>query len=208
MKIISVLGSKGGSGKSTVSLILAASFSKQGKTALLDCDIQSTCLSAKKVNPQLPYEVFSTPHIEEIVLKGRQLESSQVEWVVIDTNPRSFLEDPNQIDTIIQLSDICLLPCRPAPRDIRANLELSKQLTQKTSNAHIVWNFVQNRVNAHKASMKQASAFLGLHSLKSFLKQRICYQDVFDEPPLPLWNINAKKEVESLVKEVRRKVNG
>ena len=74
MKIISILGAKGGSGKSTLSLILAASFSKKGKTALLDCDIQLTCVSAKNVNPNLPYEVVATPHLKEILSQGERLE--------------------------------------------------------------------------------------------------------------------------------------
>ncbi|NGX51411.1 MAG: Iron-sulfur cluster carrier protein [Chlamydiae bacterium] len=202
MKIISVLGAKGGTGKSTLSLILAASLSKKGKVALLDCDIQLTCVSAKKVNPDLPYEVVSTPLLKDVLSEGERLESEGVDWIIIDTNPRSFLEDPKRTKKIIQLSDLCLLPCRPAPRDIRATLELSERIVAEKANARIVWTFVQPRVRAHKESIKQAPALLGIKPLKTVIKQRICYQDVFDEPPLPIWNLDAKNELRKLIKEV------
>ena len=87
MKIISVIGAKGGSGKSTLCLILASSLRKNGKVALLDCDIQLTCVSAKTINPDLPYEVIPTPHFEKIVVEGKRLESEGFDWVIIDTNP-------------------------------------------------------------------------------------------------------------------------
>lgn len=206
MKIISILGAKGGSGKSTLSLILAASFSKKGKTALLDCDIQLTCVSAKNVNPNLPYEVVATPHLKEILSQGERLESEGVEWMIIDTNPRSFLEDSEQTNEIINLSDLCLLPCRPAPRDVRATLALSEQIVAKKANAKIIWNFVQPRVNTHKESMKQAPKLLGIQPLKNFIKHRACYQDVFDEPPLPVWNFDAKNEIKKVIKEIIRQV--
>jgi len=208
MKIISVIGAKGGSGKSTLSLILASSFSKIGKVALLDCDIQLTCVSAKKINPDLPYEVVSTPHLEEIVSEGDRLESEGVDWMIIDTNPRSFLEDSKLISEIVKISDLCLLPCRPAPRDVRATLELSEQISSRKANAKIIWNFVQPRVNAHKESMKQAPKLLGIQPLKTFIKHRACYQDVFDEPPLPLWNIDARKEIKKITKEIMKQLNG
>lgn len=207
MKVISVIGAKGGVGKSTLSLILASSFSKKGTVALLDCDIQLTCVSAKKINPNLPYEVISTPHLEEIISEGARLEAEGIDWIIIDTNPRSFLEDAKLVSEIIKISDLCLLPCRPAPRDVRATLELSEQIASKQSNAKIVWNFVQPRVNAHKESMKQAPKFLGIKPLKNFIKQRTCYQDVFDEPPLPLWNFDAKSEIKKITKEIMKQLN-
>lgn len=96
MKIISVVSAKGGVGKSTIALLLASMLSQKHKTALLDCDIQSTCVSAKAVNPDLPYDIVSAPHLKEIVSQGRRLEEEGVEWMVIDTNPRSFLEHPQR----------------------------------------------------------------------------------------------------------------
>jgi len=200
MKIISVLGTKGGTGKSTLSLILASSFSKKGSVAVLDCDIQLTCSSAKDINPDLPYEVNSTPHLEEISSQGNRLETQGIDWIIIDTNPRSFLEDSMFIKEIINLSDICLLPCRPAPRDLRATLKISNQISQMKTQAKILWNFVQPKVSAHKESMKQASNLLRIESLEHFMKQRTCYQDVFDERPVE--NKEAKTEIKNITEEI------
>jgi len=206
MKIISLVSAKGGVGKSTLSLLIAALLSQKHKVAVLDCDIQSTCMSAKEVNPSLPYEVVSTPHLSEIRAQGKRLEEKGTEWLVIDTNPRSFLENPQQIDEILNVSDLCLLPCRPAPRDIRANVDLSEKIASKKTVSRIVWNFVQPRINAQKESMKQAPNLLGLQPLKNFIKQRACYMDVFDELPLPIANKEAEQEINAMMKEVRKLV--
>ena len=206
MKIISLLGSKGGSGKSAIALLLSALLSQKHKVALLDCDIQSTCMSAKVLNPDLPYEVASAPHLKEIVLQGRRFEENGIEWLVIDTNPRSFLEHPRQIDELINISDLCILPCRPAPRDVRANVELAGKIASQGSTARILWNFVQPRANAHKESMRQAPKLLGLKAMKNFIKQRTCYQDVFDESPLPTKNKDGMEEISAVFKEIRRMI--
>lgn len=203
MKVISIVSAKGGVGKSTLALLIAASLSQKNKTALLDCDIQSTCLSAKEVNPNLPYEIVSSPHLKEIIEQGKRLEKEGVEYLVIDTNPRSFLEHPKQIDEILSVSDLCLLPCRPAPRDVRANVDLAEKIVLQNNPARIVWNFVQPRINAQKESMRQAPDLLKIKPLKGFIKQRACYMDVFDEPPLPISNKEAEKEINTILREVR-----
>ena len=53
MKIISSVGAKGGSGKSSIALLLAWELSKgqKKKVGLFDADIQGTCASAKALNP-------------------------------------------------------------------------------------------------------------------------------------------------------------
>ena len=203
MKVISLVSAKGGVGKSCISMLLAALLSQKHKTALLDTDIQHTCLSAKEINPNLPYEIVSAPHLKEIISQGKRLEKDNIEWLIIDTNPRSFLENTQQIDEIIHVSDLCLLPCRPAPRDVRANLELSEKLIAKKTNSRILWNFVQPRINVHRETMKQAQDLLGIKPLNNFIQLRACFQDVFDEPPLPITNKEAENELNSILKEVR-----
>jgi cellulose biosynthesis protein BcsQ len=203
MKVISLVSAKGGVGKSCLSTLLAAMLSQKHKTALLDTDIQQTCLSAKEINPKLPYDVVSAPHLKEIISQGKRLKKDNFEWLIIDTNPRSFLENTQQIDEIIHVSDLCLLPCRPAPRDVRANLELSEKLIVKNTPSRIIWNFVRPRINVRRETMKQAPDLLGMKSLKSFIQLRACFQDVFDKPPLPIANKEAENEINSILKEIR-----
>ena len=49
MKVISCVGAKGGTGKSSISLLTAWEFAKshKSKVALLDADVQGTSFSAK-----------------------------------------------------------------------------------------------------------------------------------------------------------------
>lgn len=58
-KIISVTNSKGGSGKSTITIFLASVFSKLGNRVLVaDCDEQSTIIAAHKVAEDLGDEIL------------------------------------------------------------------------------------------------------------------------------------------------------
>lgn len=73
MKIISSVGAKGGSGKSSIALITAWELSKnhKAKVAVLDADVQGTCVSAKALNTEMPFEVYSVGNKAQLWKKAR-----------------------------------------------------------------------------------------------------------------------------------------
>jgi len=125
MKIVSCVGAKGGSGKSSVSMLLAWELSTtyRLKIAVLDSDIQGTCVSAQKLNPKLPFAVFPVANKKDLFEIGKQLEKDNYDIAIIDGNPRSFYEDPVLIEMISKLSDLSLIISRPSPRDIKAQVK-------------------------------------------------------------------------------------
>lgn len=208
MKVISSVGAKGGSGKSSVALLLAWELTKGHKTkvALLDSDIQGTCVSAKALNPELPFEIISVGNKTQLWEKGKKLSESGVDYMIIDGNPRSIHEDPALIEMIAKLSDLNLIISRPSPRDLKAQLKYVEMVKKATNGSvRLLWNFFQKNTGAHREGIGEGEKLLGLKSLSTKIGLRIAYQDIgYSEDHIAkLGNREAAEEVKALAKEVR-----
>lgn len=211
MKIISSVGAKGGSGKSSIALLLAWELAKGKKVAVLDADIQGTCMSAKVMNPSAPFEVFSVLNKAQLWQKGKELSDQAYDYCLIDGNPRSLHEDPALIEIIAKLSDLNLIISRPSPRDVKAQIAYVSLVKNHTKgNVRLLWNFYQKQTGAHKEGVPEAEALLGLQSLQTRIGQRIAFQDLgYTEGHISsLGNAEAAKEALALAKEVRGLLNG
>jgi cellulose biosynthesis protein BcsQ len=212
MKIISSVGAKGGSGKSSVALLLAweLSTNHKSKVAVLDADVQGTCISAKTLNPNIPFEVFSVGNKTQLWEKGKQLSEQGYHYLIIDGNPRSIHEDPVLIEVIAKLSDLNLIVSRPSPRDLKAQIKYVELVkTHTLGEVRLVWNFYQKQTSAHREGIPEGESLLGLKSLKTKIGLRIAYQDIgYGEGHISeLKNIEATKEIRELVKEAKRIVD-
>jgi cellulose biosynthesis protein BcsQ len=213
MKVISSVGAKGGSGKSSVALLTAWELAKghKMKVGLLDADIQGTCISAKALNPLIPFDVYSVGDKAQLWSKGKQLAEEGYDYLIIDGNPRSIHEDPALIEVIAKLSDLNLIISRPSPRDLKAQLKYIELVKKATSGEiRLLWNFFQKNTAAHKEGIPEGEELLGLKSLKNTIGLRVIYQDVgYSEGYIgDLGNKEAQKEVKELVKEIKRLADG
>jgi cellulose biosynthesis protein BcsQ len=212
MKVISSVGAKGGSGKSSVALFLAWDMAKNQnlKVAILDADIQGTCVSAKALNPELPFGVYAVATRSELIEKGKQLGKEGYDCLIIDGNPRSINEDPDLIQVIAKLSDLNLIISRPTPRDLKAQIKYVDMIKKATQGKIcLLWNFYQKNTAAHKAGIPEGEKMLGLTSLQTKLGLRVAYQDVgFTECYIgDLGNREATNEIKALAKEVKGVLN-
>ncbi len=213
MKVISCVGAKGGTGKSSVSLLLAWELAKEKSinVSLLDADVQGTCMSAKNFNPEIPFNVYSVGDRAQLWTKGKQLSEDGCDYLIIDGNPRSINEDPDLIQIIAKLSDLNLIISRPSPRDLKAQIKYVDMVKAATSGeTRLLWNFYQKNTGAHKEGVPEGEKLLGLKSVKTKIGQRVCYQDIgYTEGYIGnLGNSQAIKEIIMLIKEVKRLVNG
>jgi cellulose biosynthesis protein BcsQ len=213
MKIISSVGAKGGSGKSSIALLTAweLSIGHKSKVAVLDADVQGTCVSAKALNPESPFDVFSVGSKSQLWEKGKQLSDQGYHYLIVDGNPRSIHEDPALIEIIAKLSDLNLIISRPSPRDLKAQLKYVELVKAHTSGEiRLLWNFYQKQTAAHKEGVPEGESLLGVKSLKTKIGLRIAYQDVgYEEKHIAnLGNAEATREIQDLVKEIKRIVDG
>lgn len=213
MKIISSVGAKGGSGKSSIALLSAWELSKvhNAKVAVLDADVQGTCISAKALNSEIPFDVYSVGNKAKLWEKGKQLSEQGYDYLIIDGNPRSIHEDPALIEVIAKLSDLNLIISRPSPRDLKAQIKYVELVKAHTSGEiRLLWNFYQKQTAAHKEGVPEGEDLLGLKSLKTKIGLRIAYQDIgYSEGHISeIGNTEAVTEVRELVKEIKRIVDG
>jgi cellulose biosynthesis protein BcsQ len=213
MKVISCVGAKGGTGKSSISLLTAWELAKSHKTkvALLDADVQGTSFSAKALNPDLPFDVISVGSKTQLWEKGKQLSEAGYQYLIIDGNPRSIHEDPDLIKMIAKLSDLTLIVSRPSPRDLKAQLKYVEMVKSETSGeVRILWNFFQRNTGAHKDGIPEGEKLLNLKSLKTQVGLRIAYQDIgYSESYIgSLGNKEATAEIRALGNEIKRLIDG
>lgn len=116
MKIITVTGYKGGVGKSTTSIHLAAFFSSLGKTLLIDGDPNRTSVKWAS-RGSLPFKVVNEKESARFIAGS--------EFVVIDTPARPNSEDLKELSNGC---DLLVLPLAPDILGLEAMLETAQNL--------------------------------------------------------------------------------
>ena len=107
MKIITVTGFKGGVGKSTAAIHLAAFFSEHGRTLLVDGDPNHTSVAWAN-GGKLPFDVVTTNQVARAV-RDR-------DWVIFDTPARPHSDD---LSELVSGCDLLVLPTTPDIVSIR-----------------------------------------------------------------------------------------
>ena len=116
MKTIVLVTQKGGSGKSTLcaSLAVAAQESKK-RACIIEIDKQSTLSQWAKDRGHRAPEVAQLTADQLAATLKRIAASGKYDFIFIDT---PGVDSPGTHEAI-RLADLCLIPCRPTPVDLR-----------------------------------------------------------------------------------------
>jgi chromosome partitioning protein len=116
MKIITLVTQKGGSGKSTICVSLAVAALEAGKSAcILEIDKQSTASQWARERKQQTPEVGQLTADKLAATLKRIQSSGDYDLVFIDT---PGVDSPGTHEAI-RVANLCLIPCRPTPADLR-----------------------------------------------------------------------------------------
>ena len=129
MATVAIISQKGGAGKTTLALHLAAAAVDDGRIALIvDTDPQATASQWAGWRKDEPPEVIDSPP-PRLAAKVEQAQSQGAEFIVIDTPPHA----DSAARAAVEAADLVLIPCRPSAFDLSAIQTTSKlvQLLRK-----------------------------------------------------------------------------
>jgi len=189
--IIVVANSKGGVGKSTVAVHLAAWLHEQGHSVILaDCDTQQSSSEwAKQAVPEMKTVRLATP--DEILDELPQL-AKEAEYVVAD-GPGSNTETSR---ALLLRADLALVPCKASMLEVRALVQATKTLkhAQGIRKGHpkalIVLSMVGKNYRLTE-DMKEAAKALHLRMAKTALTLKQIYADAPGQGAV-VWQLGAR----------------
>jgi chromosome partitioning protein len=125
MAVVAVISQKGGAGKTTLALHLAAAAHEAGRVALVvDTDPQATASQWAAWRQDRPPEVIDSPP-PRLAAKVSQAVGQGAELIVIDTPPHA----DSAARAAVELADLVLIPCRPSAFDLAA-IQTTAKLVQ------------------------------------------------------------------------------
>lgn len=175
--IFGILNQKGGVGKTTLSVNLAACLARTGaRVLLIDADPQGSALdwaAARQTAPLFSVVGFPRPTIHKEIAQIGQ----GYDHIIIDGPPRVT----DLARSAIMASDIVVIPVQPSPYDIWAAEEVVKLIEEaRVYKDSIKSVFVVNRKITNTAigrDVRDALAAYPVHVLQASVAQRVVFAE-------------------------------
>ncbi|MBI5765471.1 MAG: ParA family protein [Planctomycetes bacterium] len=204
--IIVVANSKGGVGKSTLSVHLAAWLYEQGhKVTLADCDTQQSSSEwIREAIPEVKAVRLDTP---DIILNELPILAQDADYVVAD-GPGSQTETSR---ALLLRGDLAIVPCKASMLEVRALAKATEVLRQAQDirggipKAIIVLSMIGKNYRLTQ-DMKDAAAALSLPLASNAMILRQIYADAPGQGSV-VWNLGARAreaahEADALFREI------
>jgi chromosome partitioning protein len=175
MPIVALVGNKGGTGKTTLCVNLAAVLSGIAPTIILDADPQGSSLQWRAL-AETPGAVAVVNAVDDVTTA---VESSHREhaYIVIDCPPSVHAVQTAQV---LAMCDVALIPVQPSPLDIWATVHIEDKVeearqTNPGLRAVLVINQLEPRTKLSQL-MREALAELRLPVAETAIRRRVAYR--------------------------------
>lgn len=208
MHVIAVINQKGGAGKTTLAMNLAAGLARRGKTMVMDLDPQGSSRQWASIgNDSFPADV------EKMVgdWDGRLRQNNQgYQHIVLDCPPSLESHASRQA---LRSCDVALIPVLPSPIDLWASLKLPQEIEEaRKVNPNIQAYLVLNQLEPNSAlstAMHEALAEFGVPVLNAVIRRRAVYRSAALEGTSVFQmgghGTQAVEEIDALINEVMAK---
>ena len=202
--IVSLYSTKGGCGKSTLAVCLAAYWSQSKKTVLLDADPQASLSLCRQEVLHVPVFEDTSKGIGKTIAKLAE----EYERVVVDTagyRRRKSVE-------ALEHSDFVLIPCKPSPFDVREAMEAVELLREIAAEKErkraplryaIVLTMAQR--TAVSAQIREELENSGVPFMSAQIGQRVAFVEIPMIGFPPAGSV-AALEIELLARELKRRL--
>lgn len=176
MPVIALVGNKGGAGKTTLSVNLAAGLAKETNAIVVDADPQGSAIQ---------WNAFTDSALSVTVLEASDELNTQLtelsqkyDYVVVDCPPSVHAL---QTKKVLEICDLALIPVQPSPVDLWATVHTEKAVEdarQSNTNlrAVLVINQLETRTTLSKL-VRDALSEIGLPVAKTALRRRAVFRN-------------------------------
>jgi chromosome partitioning protein len=177
MPVLALVGNKGGVGKTTLCVNLAATLGTRAPTLVLDADPQESALqwSALAVGTEpAPMVAGAAGTVADAVAAARDA----YRYILIDCPPSVHAEQTLQA---LECADVALIPVLPSPLDIWASVHAEARIEAARDRnpglrAFLVINQLEPRTRLSNL-MCRALAELSLPVARTAIRRRMIYRD-------------------------------
>ena len=207
-KILAVVNGKGGVGKTTTAVNLAAVLAEKHDVLLVDADPQgSATWWVERSEAGMAFDL--SKESDPKVLKHLH-QSTQYQLIVVDTPPALRSE---ALRTVIGLADYLVLPTPPAPMDLTALIETVRTAVMPLQVAHrVLLTKVDSRSLKETLEAQNTLLELGIPACHAFVRNYKAHErSVLDGVAITEWKGKNAKEAQSdyrrVAEELLREIN-
>ncbi len=207
MPILAFVGNKGGVGKTTLCVNLAAALNARAPTILLDADPQESALQWAELGRDRAFRVVgavgAVGGLDEVIAAAAR----DYTYVLVDCPPSVHAVQTRQA---LGCADVALVPVLPSPFDIWASVHAEAEIqSARTGNpalrAFLVVNQLEPRTRLSNL-MCRALAELSLPVAATAIRRRVVYRDAVlvggSVGAVGKKGAAAAEEIEALIHEV------
>jgi len=204
--VIAVINQKGGAGKTTLSMNLAAGLTRRGDTVVIDLDPQGSSRQwASMGSAPFPATIKQINGNWDARTLHRNYRAYQ--HMVLDCPPS--LESHASLQAL-RACDVALIPVLPSPVDLWASMKLPQEIEEaRKANPNIQAFLVLNQLEPRSAlssAMRDALTEFGLPVLNAGIRRRAAYRNAALEG-LSVYQMggrgtHAAEEMEAIIEEV------